>query len=93
MLTSQNYLNLESGVYPLKSGDNMIVSEFIAEEDNGVFEAHRKYIDIHVGISGNEYVRFCDIKQAIATTNYVEEDDYQLFSTNEGNDIALDDDG
>ena len=70
VLTSHNYLALGSGVYPLKSGDKMIVSEFAAEEDDGVFEAHREYIDIHIGLSGNEFVSFCDIKEAISTTDF-----------------------
>lgn len=44
-----------------------------------IFEAHRKYLDIHFVVEGEEcmgYANVCDLK---AVTDYVEDGDYQLL--------------
>ena len=44
------------------------------------FEAHREYIDIHYCIDGSEGIGYNDISRLTPTTEYVQADDYQLFS-------------
>ena len=43
------------------------------------FEAHRKYIDIHYCIDGSEGIGYNDVTRLTPTTEYFENDDYQLF--------------
>lgn len=45
-----------------------------------VFEAHRKYIDIHYCISGSEGIGYADVKRLTPITEYNETDDYVLLS-------------
>lgn len=47
--------------------------------DGGLWEAHRKYLDIHVVFSGEELVHIADISQSTSTKEY--EEDYELFNS------------
>lgn len=49
------------------------------ESEKALWEAHRKYIDIHVILEGEETVYVNDIEYMQSTIDYVEEGDYQLF--------------
>lgn len=61
---------------PLKFG---IGIEYNTKESNeGIWEAHRKYLDIHVLLEGEEVVEIADISSMVSTKEY--EDDYELFS-------------
>ncbi len=44
-----------------------------------VFEAHRKFLDVHIVISGIEKVHWLPIDQANSSNDYQDEGDYQLF--------------
>lgn len=46
--------------------------------ENALWEAHRKYIDIHLILEGEEIVSVADICRAKSTKPY--EDDYELFT-------------
>jgi YhcH/YjgK/YiaL family protein len=48
------------------------------EAEKALWEAHRKYLDIHIILDGEEIVSVTDIKNAASTKTY--EDDYELFS-------------
>ena len=43
------------------------------------FEAHRKYIDIHYCIDGSEGIGYNDVTRLTPTTEYFENEDYQLL--------------
>lgn len=78
-----------SGKY-LIDGDNKFGIDLIYStkpESEGLWEAHRKYIDIHVVISGEEFVSICDIKQAKSTKDY--EEDYEIFDAIQEHKILL----
>ena len=81
---------LQCGVYEMKGENKVIVSEFESEADDGVFEAHKKFLDIHIGISGNEIVAWGNIADAIPVTEYESVDDYMLFSLNNRRQTCLD---
>lgn len=61
---------------PSKFGIGIEYTTKISEE--GLWEAHRKYLDIHVILEGEELVEIADISNMTSTKDY--EDDYELFS-------------
>ena len=64
---------LEGGAYY-----NVVISKSRKEED-ALYEAHRKYIDIHYCIEGSEGIGYNNVTRITPTTEYFENDDYQLF--------------
>ena len=48
-------------------------------EDECIWEAHRKYIDIHVVLEGEEQVLISGIENMKSTKSYDTEGDYELF--------------
>ena len=48
-------------------------------EDQTAYEAHRKYIDIHVDVKGGEIINTAHIDAVTATTEYDEAGDYFLL--------------
>lgn len=61
---------------PLKFGIGIEYTTKNSEE--GLWEAHRRYLDIHVILEGEELVEIADISNMISTKDY--EDDYELFT-------------
>lgn len=47
------------------------------EQSKALWEAHRKYLDIHIVLEGEEFIHISDIKTMISSREY--EDDYELF--------------
>ena len=54
------------------------------KKDEKPFEAHRKYIDLHFIISGEEDFGYANINYAEPTTEYNEADDYILLEGEKG---------
>ena len=50
-------------------------------EADGVFEAHRKYIDIQILFDGCEYIYSCDTESLAPRTEYSAEKDFLLYET------------
>lgn len=59
------------------------VSDFDNEGNKKVFEAHRRFIDLHYIIDGCEDFGFENIRNLESITEYNEEDDYILLKGNE----------
>lgn len=57
-------------------------------EEKGVWETHRRYVDIHYIAGGGEAMGYAPIESMKPTTPYHEGDDYMLFS-GKGRFIAL----
>lgn len=57
------------------------------DSNEGVWEAHRKYLDIHVVVEGEEIIEISDINVAESIKDY--EDDYELFSSTAQHKIHL----
>ncbi len=47
-----------------------------------IYEAHRKYIDLHYILEGTETARVADLDECISVTEYNAEDDYLLCKAN-----------
>jgi len=79
--------DLPLGKYEL-DGENVFanIQEYAPKENNGIFEAHREYIDIQCIVSGNELMECTEISNGITTKPYAP--DCELFST-EGNIVRL----
>lgn len=58
-----------------------------SDNNQGVWEAHRKYLDIHIVIEGVEKIDICDINNSKSVKEY--EDDYELFNAEPQNSINL----
>ncbi len=56
-------------------------------KEDGLWEAHRKYLDIHYILSGSEIVDVSDISTMQPSNDYT--DDYQLFEGNSQLSIVL----
>lgn len=63
------------------------LSYLTAGDNNGLWEAHRKYLDIHVIINGEEIIHINDINEMESTKTY--EDDYELFQGDKQHSIHL----
>lgn len=65
-------------------GDNVYanVSEYDTKTD-GVYEAHKNYIDLQFVVKGHESIYWKNIKDCVATTEYDAENDYLLLTADE----------
>ena len=86
---SQNDLKkLPNGRYELGDGNYVNICEFETQEQDGVFEAHKNYIDIHCIIAGREKVFMSDSADKI-TKKYDAQEDYYLCTVKEFQVISL----
>src|SRR5690606_17197425 len=51
---------------------------YTQDEQNALWEAHRRYLDIHIILQGEEMVSIANITNAVSTKSY--EDDYELYN-------------
>ncbi|MBE7067718.1 MAG: DUF386 domain-containing protein [Clostridiales bacterium] len=68
---------LPCGKYPLNDTDFVNVVSVQTKESDGVFEAHKKYVDVFYMITGDERVDYSETVDEM-TKDYVEADDYFL---------------
>ena len=75
--SSNNLKELANGRYDLGDGNYVNIFDYETDEVDDTFEAHKKYIDIHYAIIGEETIRVCDkVKEII--NPYDEQEDYYL---------------
>ena len=81
----------EGGLQTLKAGKNVIRGEDVYAnlvegkligENDGVYEMHRHYLDLHIDIKGEEKVLFTDYVKENETHPYSEDGDYALLTGN-----------
>jgi YhcH/YjgK/YiaL family protein len=84
-LSEQNLAELEKGRYELEGVDLFVnVDEYVTRnEEDVLFEAHKKYADIQVLISGEEKIGVLPLDATTVTVPYDEEKDI-MFLTAEG---------
>ena len=69
----------QKGKIEIKDLDQFVIGlEYKTNESEfGVWEGHRKYLDIHVIIEGEEIIEISDISNMSSIKSY--EDDYEIF--------------
>jgi len=84
-LSGQNLADLEIGRHELEGADLFVnVDEYVTRnEENVLFEAHKKYADIQVLVSGEEKIGVLPLDETNVTVPYDEEKDI-MFLTAEG---------
>ena len=79
--------NLEDGRYEINDELYANIQQYNTKAE-GLFEAHRKYIDIQYIVKGFEKIEVCDISNLEKETEYDEEKDV-LFFKGQGSSIKL----
>lgn len=78
----------------LIDGDNIYFnlpdSPCTKDINEGCFEGHKKYIDIHIVIEGKEKIAYFPNSKASITKEYNENEDYELYSGEAENFFILD---
>jgi YhcH/YjgK/YiaL family protein len=77
---SKQYEALPNGKHLISDEVFLLIMECDTKaEEDALWEAHRKYIDVQIILSGEEKIAYSDITNLIASNEYSEKDDYQLF--------------
>jgi YhcH/YjgK/YiaL family protein len=86
-LSEQNLTELEKGRYELEGADLFVnVDEYVTRnEEDVLFEAHKKYADIQVLISGEEKIGVLPLGETTVTIPYDEEKDIMFLTADEEN--------
>ncbi len=87
-ILNNNLKNFENGKYEI-DGEKIYanIQEYETKED-GLFEAHRKYIDIQYVISGFEKIEVCEISELKENIPYDKEKDL-IFFEGKGSFVSL----
>ena len=85
----QNNPNPAVGKYDLDDGDYVNVIEYDTKENDGKYEAHKKYLDVQIMLNGEEIVYVQELTNSMAKSEYDEEKDVQFFSATEKQTIVL----
>lgn len=86
-LSEQDLLKLELGRYELEGADLFVnVDEYISRnEEDVLFEAHRKYADIQVVVSGQERIGILPLDSTTVAIPYDEENDIVFLTASAEN--------
>ena len=94
-LMQNNLKLLENGRYDI-SGDDIYVNiqDYNTKpKENGLWEAHRKYIDIQYIIEGSEYIGTGEIENFVTEETYNAERDVEFLKTDKPQDFIRMDEG
>jgi len=79
-LKERDLISLSPGRYEMGGGCYLNLGEYNTKPQNdAVFEAHRKYIDVQLIVSGKEIILWQNIGMGKVIKEYQENDDYSLF--------------
>ena len=86
-LSEQNLAGLEKGRYELEGADLFVnVDEYVTRnEEDVLFEVHKKYADIQVLISGEEKIGVLPLKNTTVSIPYNEEKDIMFLTADAEN--------
>lgn len=76
-IKNNDMINLSLGKYELGFGNYVNVFEYETKQSDGVFEAHKEYIDVHFAIIGEETLLYGDSYDK-ETKPYDSDGDYSL---------------
>lgn len=84
-LKNTDFSSMENGKYEIKEGKAYaIVQEYDTKyEEQGLFEAHKKFIDIQFIVKGEEKVGYGKLEEFEETTPYDDEKDIAFFKPKE----------
>ncbi len=84
-LLTHDIFSLEETKHVIKDGEIMLLfNENIQKHvSEGKFEAHRKFVDIHIPLEGTDFIRSTKTSKLVLDGEYSEENDI-LFGTYEG---------
>ena len=82
---------LENGRYVLNDDCFLNVMEYETREDTGIFEGHRKYIDLQMLICGSELVRVQNIADCALSVEHDDEKDAAFYTAKGAMNYYLDD--
>ncbi len=85
------YLNFESGKNEIE-GDNLYairVKLSLGDYEEGIFEAHKKYVDIHVPVTNSEDVGIAFVEDITVTSDYDAAGDCLLGKSDTCMDVRL----
>jgi YhcH/YjgK/YiaL family protein len=86
-----DFSNLKVGRLDI-DGDKIfaLVNEYTTKEnENGILEAHRKYIDLQYVFSGEESIVFEPLENQVVHKSYDDNDDYLLFKTTNSSSLVV----
>jgi len=81
-LKQTDFSAMEPGNYDL-DGENMyvMVQHYVNRPiEKGIWEAHRKYIDLHYVYEGNEQMGYACVSQLSLIKEYDEKEDYSFYA-------------
>lgn len=89
-LSDQNLAELEKGRHELEGADLFVnVDEYVTRnEEDVLFEAHKKYADIQVLVAGEEKIGVLPLEKTTVTIPYDEEKDI-MFLTADGKNYRI----
>lgn len=67
-----------------------VMNPALIAEDEGIYEVHRKYLDLHIDIEGSEKLLICEYSKDKITKEYSEADDYELLDGDKTCECLLD---
>lgn len=79
--------NAEPGRYEFEGGFFLLQSGFTKKMEEGLFEAHRRYIDVQIVLEGSEEVAWADVSALEKNGPYQRETDKAMYHGKE--DITL----
>ena len=85
---NNNMDELPNGRYELGNDNYINIFEYETKENDGVFESHKEYIDIHYIIYGREKIFWAD-KYAQKTQPYQKTGDYSLGKVKYADEVEL----
>ena len=80
-ISKQANINISDGKYNIINDDIYANVQTYETKDDGLFEAHRKYIDLQFIISGEEKIGVANIKSCKTVTEYDKEKDVEFLET------------
>lgn len=89
-LKTHDMAALPCGHYEIGPDEFVNVMEYDTKaRKDACYEAHKKYVDIQMVISGSELIEVADIATLTAATEYNEGDDFMLYSNEQIGDQYL----
>lgn len=81
--------SIACGRYDISEGLFVNIFESQTKEDDGVFEEHREYVDIHYLIDGVENIKYKTCEKCKELSDYDKNGDYQLFEVDTNESVSL----